>query len=444
MLKAGIKRVEITPPLGLGLEGYPHYPRHNTGAHDPLHATCMYLADGGAQVALVTLDLVAVSKKYVAEIRRRLFDKCGIAAKDIMISASHTHSGPCAADLDNIEDIETGKAPDPDYVEFLISTVVNAVADAKASAFDAYFGTGIAICGAECGVGGNRRMPGGPHDPIVSVLAVKDMADTVRGVMVNYTLHPTFIHEWSNVCTADYPAYVKVQLEEEYTSCVTGFSQGCSGNQSSRYYRQGESFDEAERVGRAIGKAAISVVESIAWTNELTIKTASTEVEVKLRNFGTEEELEAQVAIDKARYEELYAKYGSSENRDEYLLWQNANLKMLGSENQLGYGGFISKGRDTDGLLGELPAEVHIVRLGDTCVVGVQGEVFVEYGLYIKAMAGFGTVIINELTNGNMPGYLYTPESLTYGGYETDTSMLDISYGKKLVDTVLDTVELIK
>ena len=34
---------------------------------------------------------------------------------------------------------------------------------------------------------------------------------------------------------------------------------------------------------------------------------------------------------------ELYAKYGDSKNRDEYYLWQNANLKLLGSEDQLGY-----------------------------------------------------------------------------------------------------------
>jgi len=43
MLKAGMSRVDITPPQGLELAGYPHYPRNNTGAHDPLYAACMYL-----------------------------------------------------------------------------------------------------------------------------------------------------------------------------------------------------------------------------------------------------------------------------------------------------------------------------------------------------------------------------------------------------------------
>ena len=55
MLKAGMTRVDITPPLGLELAGYPHYPRNNEGAHDPLYAACMYLENDGVEVALANL-----------------------------------------------------------------------------------------------------------------------------------------------------------------------------------------------------------------------------------------------------------------------------------------------------------------------------------------------------------------------------------------------------
>ena len=58
--------------------------------------------------------------------------------------------------------------------------------------------------------------------------------------------------------------------------------------------------------------------------------------------------------------------------------------------------------------------------------------------------AGFGMVVVNELSNGVLPGYLYTPESLVTGGYETDTSMLGEGFGRKLMDAVLDTVETVK
>ena len=444
MLKVGMTRTDITPPQGLELAGYPHYPRYNTGAHDPLYAACMYLSDKGNEIAMVTLDLLFFSKKHVKAVRENVEKQYGIPAKNIMISCSHTHSGPWASGMLDIESLEAGKQQPMEYVNDVIGRLTRLIGQAKEESFEGYFASGVEVCGAESGVGGNRRIPGGPHDPLVSVLAVKDKNEKVRGALVNYTLHPTFIHEWSDVCTADYPCYLKMEMEEQYPESLTGFAQGTSGNQSSRYYRQGESYDEAERVGRVLGKAACRVIEKAAWKDELTIKTASAEVELELRNFGTEEELRAQVAHDEAIYKELYAKYGDSKNRDEYYLWQNANLKLLGSEDQLGYILMEKKGIKVDLLEDEAPAEVQAFNIDGTCVFGIQGEVFVEYGLWLKAMAGFGMVVVNELTNGVLPGYLYTPESLVTGGYETDTSMLAETFGKNMIDKALEIVEYIK
>ena len=436
MLKAAMTRAEITPPKGFALDGYPHYPRYNEGAHDPLYATCMYLADG-EEVALVALDLLFFSKKYIEEIRKTVNAECGIPEGNIMISCTHTHSGPMASGAFDSDTLEAGIKPDEKYMAFLMRTIADIIKEAKENSFDAKFGAGTTVCGAESGIGGNRRMPGGPHDPLVSVLAIKDMSDNVRGIFVNYTLHPTFIHEWSNVCTADYPCYLKLQLEEMEPGAIAGFSQGASGNQSSRYYRQGESYDEAERVGRALGLAAHKVIEKCEWQDTLEIKTARKSIAIELRDFGTEEELRARIAKEEARYKELYAKYGKSENREEYYLWQNANLKLLGSEDQLGFMLMQKRGIKIDLLEEENPAEVIAIRLGEVLVVGLPGELFVEYGLYIKGMARFGMTVVNELA-GCLPGYVYTPESLVTGGYETDASMLAEDFGMKLVNTAIE------
>ena len=200
-------------------------------------------------------------------------------------------------------------------------------------------------------------------------------------------MHPTFIHEWTEVCTADYPGYLKIQVEELIPGIIVGFTQGASGNQSSRYYRDGESFGEAERVGRTLGKAAVTAIETLEWKSELDIKVASSSVPMEFRDMGTEEEMSKQVAIDTAVYKELYAKYGNSTNRDEYYLWQNANLKCLGSEDRLELIKVMKTDLWTEYVKNEGPAEVHVITLGDLCVVGVPGEVFVEYALYIEALA---------------------------------------------------------
>lgn len=444
MLKACMTRADITPPLGLTLEGYPHYPRHNTGAHDPLYAACMYLDNGENEVAMVTLDLLFFSKQHVKAVRKAVEEKCGIKGSNIMISCSHTHSGPMASSSIDLDTILNQVQQPKEYVEFLKNKIIEIICEAKANAFPALFARGTEICGAESGIGGNRRAPGGPHDPLVSVWAIKDTNDVIRGAMVNYTLHPTFIHEWSTVCTADYPCYLKLEIEEKYTDCLVGFAQGTSGNQSSRYYRQGESYDEAERVGRTLGKAANKVLESALWTDELDIRVASEEIPVELREFKTVEELKAEAERDKAIYEELYAKYGKSENREEYYLWQNANLKYLGSENQLGYALAREKGLKIEILEDETPAEIQIFALGDLAIIGLQGEIFVEFGIYLKAMAGFYMTVINELSNGDLPGYLCTPESAVTGGYEVGASMLDINFGKHFINKVLDVIERVK
>ena len=439
MLRASMKRVDITPPVGLELAGYPHYPRYNKGAHDPLFASCMYLQTDREEICMITLDLLFFSKKHVMELRRLAEEACGINGDHIMISCSHTHSGPWASGRLDIESLEAGKEQPHEYISSIISKVIRMIGEAKLEAAAASFGYGTALCGAESGVGGNRRIPGGPHDPIVSVMAIRDESRAIRGIIVNYTLHPSFIHEWSDVCTADYPCYVKRQLEELEPAAIVGFAQGTSGNQSSRYYRRGESFEEAERVGRLIGKAAYTALQNANWSDALEIAVANAKLSIELRNFGTEDELIAKVAKDKTIYKDLYSRFGSSKKREEYYLWQNANLKLLGSEDQLGYVKMRNKGAKIELYEDENPAEIQAFRLGGLCVIGLPGEIFVEYGLYVKAMAGFGTVIVNELTNGCLPGYVYTPESLVTGGYETDTSMLCEDFGMRLTELAIYT-----
>ena len=109
MIKAAMKRADITPPQGLELAGYPHYPRYNEGHHDPLYAACMYLNNSEQEVAMVTLDLLFFSKKHVTEVRRRVAEKTGIPGSNVMISCSHTHSGPWASGRLDIESLEAGK-----------------------------------------------------------------------------------------------------------------------------------------------------------------------------------------------------------------------------------------------------------------------------------------------------------------------------------------------
>ena len=62
--------------------------------------------------------------------------------------------------------------------------------------------------------------------------------------------------------------------------------------------------------------------------------------------------------------------------------------------------------------------EVQAIRIGETAVVGIPGEYFVEYGLSIKEFSPFDQTFVVELAN-NAFGYIPTLDAFYPGTYET-------------------------
>lgn len=436
-LRAGTAIMDISPEAGVELAGYPHYPRHNTGIHDPLFAGCICLDDGRTKLAIVTMDLLFFSKKHVRQVRERL-DKSGIIpGNHVMFCCSHTHSGPWAAGRLDLEALEKGLGQDGNYITRLLDIVYDLVIQSCTDQFAASVGIGVGKCGKEQGVGGNRRSPDGPSDPSVNVLGVKDASGAWRACLVCYTLHPTLLHGESTLVSADYPGYVRESLMKTFPGINVLFAQGTSGNQSSRYFRTGQTFGEARRIGIAIGDEAGRVLSDLQMRNDLELAMQSTEMQPELRKYPSRCEAERNVEATKAETERL-----NVENAP-YIERRNAELRLLGAEDILGYIQLNERGIRPDLLADELPLELQALRIGDECILGFQGEAFVEFGLEIKRRSKFDKTLVLELANGAAPGYIYTRESLEDGGYETDTSMLGASCGEMLVDEAERLLELI-
>jgi neutral ceramidase len=391
--------------------------------------------DGNTKMAIVTMDLLFHSKKYARDIRNRVAAKTDIPASNIMLCCSHTHSGPWASGRLDLDALEQGLGVDENYVSELQDKLEKLIIEARENTFDAKVGTGIGRCGSEQGVGGNRRAPDGPADPSVCVIGVQDSTGSWRGCLVGYALHPTFLHAESTLVSADYPAYIRKYLSWAKPGMITLFAQGTSGDQSSRYFRDGQNFEEACRVGTTIGVEVNRVLESMELSSDVDLLVKSVETELKLRVYPEKSEAQEKVRRAEQKLEEL--KKGGA----PYLEIRNAELELLGAEDILGYIILAEKGVKPDLLKDELPAEVHIIGIGDTRIVGLQGEVFVEFGLEIKKRSPFRKTFVFELANGAAPGYIYTKEALKEGGYETDTSMLAEESGSMLVDEALKLLE---
>lgn len=429
---AGTACFDMSPPPGVRLAGYPHFTRENTGVHDPLLAACLYLSDGKTEIAVVTLDILFFSKKYVGQVREKANRLCGLPGENLFICCSHTHSGPWAAGNPELS-ATAGDSDDisPEYMRFLTDGIANAAAEAKQNAFPASAGFGTGICGAEKGVGGNRRKKGGLCAPSVHVLAVRDVKETVRGVIVSYALHPTFLHEDNTLVSADYPGYVRDAVLERCPDAVVGFAQGASGDQSSRYFRKGQSFGEAERVGRLIGETAAQVIGGMTFEDSPSIRTAGAEVPFDIKVFPPLRGLRENVRRKTEEYERLKGEGAG------YIEVQEANLRMLGAEDMLGYAVCMQKGRRIALLDDENPAEIRVIAVGRHFLVLLPGEIFTAFGLKIKNESAPGTVFVFELADGCLPGYCTDAEAAADESYESGNSMLTPEFGDKMADTAL-------
>ncbi|MCP4400291.1 MAG: hypothetical protein GY801_23660 [bacterium] len=430
-LRAGASLVEISPGPGIELAGYPHHPRYNTGIHDPLYAGCIYLDDGRTKLAIISMDLVMYSKQAVRSVRNDIGNLTDIPPENIMITCSHTHSGPWASGMLDLEALEQGRKADEGYLAELHDKLVSLVKTAYDTSFEAKIGIEKGFCGREQGVGGNRRNPYEVADPEVWTIGVEDLQGNRKACLVKYALHPTFLHSDNFLVSADYPGYMRKYFAKTQPDMIFLFAQGTSGNQSPRYFRSGKTFEEAERVGSAIAAEADRVLSEMEFSSEVKLLVASEEVDIDLRTLPSR--LETENLVDKMRKVWEEAKALNASERDAW----NAELKLLGAEDTLGYVLMQERGEKLELLEDEIPVEVQVIGIGDTRIVGIQGEIFVEFGLTIQYRAPFNKTFAIELANGCLPGYACTEKAYAQGGYETGASLLTGKTGEQLVEAAV-------
>jgi neutral ceramidase len=237
--KAAVAKVDITPPAGLPMYGFFDRLQQNrvaTGTLDPLYARVLVLEAGDRHFALLTLDLGRTfSEPLLDQLRQQIRSAAGISF--LMITASHTHSGP------NLLDEYPGGRP-PEWERRAIQTIASAVAQASQHLVPAKIGTGA----GEVEIGYNRRLvrPDGtvtmlstdpgkqptlPVDPTVLVMRIDDLQGKPLAIVVNYACHPVVLGSDNLQYSADFVGVMAHTVEAAFGGApICLFVQGADGD----------------------------------------------------------------------------------------------------------------------------------------------------------------------------------------------------------------------
>lgn len=376
--------------------------------------------------AMVCCDLTKLDRTAVLRIREICEHKTGIPGENITISATHCHVAPAAQ-----ASFLAGERPDPLYMDFLINQVVESVTTANNSLSAATLSQGIA---KTAGFESNRRFlrpdntavmaganlwspdypPEGPVDPDIPFMAFEANDGRPLAFIVNYSCH--------NICYTGALFHRNLfgrigdVLRKEYPSLKAVLViDGAAGNvgldHSIRSSKSKVANDHGEKLTWELaGKTVANIVSAYKKAKKVQVgNIVSLSKILELRDRGLEEstfcEDDCRGDTEKAR---AFARRRYEPERDA--------IKERGETSCL--------------------VELQAIGFGDVAIITNPFELFVEFGLEIKAASPFRNTLVACLTNGGH-GYVPTKEAFEHGGYETHRTVFTSRLSKDAGDIIV-------
>jgi len=425
MFSLGCAQVDITPPLGVSLAGYFH-DRVAARVRDPLYVRALVLAtpdgDHADSIALVSMDLCAVTRLFVDEAKRRIHEELGIPPERVMVSATHTHTGP--------EHRESRWVPAAtEWRDGLPERIAECVKRAAAGGFEGTLRPGSADVtgyafnritrladGAE--VFGPQSTdsyplgPAGPVDPEMVTLAAVDMDGRLRALVVNFGLHVDVIGGGAaDFVSADWPGEMAKAVSAVYgEDVVTIFLQGTAGDVNQNPYDPtflptgGPA--KAVQLGRALAGAAMMASERAEPMANATLDAEL--LSLAIPYYTRDQAILDQAAAYRAKSQPTYFEHAFAEEVE--------NWRYDGETAEVG---------------------VQCLRVGDVGMATFPGEVFTGLGLELKRWSPAGLTMPVTLANDAVTSYFPTTDQAERGGYGAMpilSRFLVADAGRRMVD----------
>ncbi|OYW30914.1 MAG: hypothetical protein B7Z47_02700 [Chthoniobacter sp. 12-60-6] len=419
-LRAGAAAVDITPtefpmnmPGGFSANAA-------TKAHDPFHARALVLDDGKTTVAMVVVDVLGAGPDVLNEAKAIAAAKTGMAVDKMLISSTHTHSGPS---------VNTRSEIGASYYKRFVEGIAESIIKAHAALQPATIGAAAHPLPDEVF---NRRWylkpgkmplnpfgrldtvkmnpgtdpntidrPAGPTDPDITILSVQGAKRKPLALYANYSLHyvgGTPAGEMSSDYFGEFARVMpsRVRGDENFVAMMSNGTSGDINNIPFGVTRPPrEPFEQIRIVAQKAADTAWLAHRKIdKHLGDVTLGMRQREITLKYRR-PSEQDVAAAKAVLAVKDKEAIEK-----------------LPRLAKN----YAGSVVSAAEREEKT--VTVTLQAIRIGDFVVCGIPFETFVEIGLDLKKRSPFSQTMVVGLANGRH-GYLPTLEQHKLGGYET-------------------------
>ena len=403
--------LDVTPPPGHRLDGYSARAGVATGTADPLCATLIWLSsidDPG--VLWLTLDSIAVSSALSRELAEAAGAAAGIPPSHVVVSASHTHSGPAGwtGEIHPVIPAEQERS--------LVDSLVCAIrgAELQRQPVTASWRSVEVV-----GVGTNRHRRNGPHDNTAGILALHSLSGSLEAVLLDFACHPTTYGPDNLRYSADWPGAARAAL----APAVVGFLQGAAGDVSPRFTRQGRGPAEVTRLG---GLLASRVREALATPGlELPQSPPAirrTTLTLPVRNIPPAEDSEKlATAVEQVVTAAEHAATASGPTTTAQAAVDDPSGRISQTRLDGARGQALMAAATLPPAL-DLP--VSAVTMGDVCWINLPVELFAVHGACLQSDSTHPITRVIGYTDGYY-GYVVDPSAAEAGTYEALITFFD-------------------
>ena len=449
-LRVGAARVDITPSAGTHIAGSGH------GIHrpaevvlDPLYARAVVFETGGRKLCIVSLDVTLITDEWADRVRSAAFERFGFERSAVMVHATQTHSAPAVGYImldpdfpDLPGEPEYLRGGERAYCEQACAGAIEAIGRAHAALRPATLAVGSA---ARDGLAFNRRavmrngkvtMPffhsrrerplgrndirymEGPTDPEVGVLCARDEEMRMVALLLHFSCHPVNVYvRPGNLVSADWPGAWCAAMQEAFgAESGAMVVNGCCGNLNPWSPFEPDVIADHMLMGNRLAEASREVVAQMRFAETARLDWRSCKVSLPLQ----EPDPERLKAAEKMLSEHPRPVWPpETPGRPDPAWFRAASLVSVA----------CMRRRSP-----VFDYEIQAFRIGDTAIVGLPGEPFIEGQLAIKIGSPAASTFVAHAANQYV-GYVPMRDAYPRGGHE-----VDCSYWAKLAPGALEAI----